>query len=113
MANRERKNSILFYLSDDEVQLLENNMKKAGISNKSAYIRKMILDGMIINTDLTILKNLSYEINKVGVNVNQIAKMVNEMYGIKKEDVEELKNMLRAINLMQRDTMALLLGELK
>ena len=72
-------------------------MKKAGISNKSAYIRKMILDGMIINTDLTILKNLSYEINKVGVNVNQIAKLLNEMYGIKKEDVEELKNMLRSL----------------
>ena len=112
MANRERKQSVLLYFSDYEMGLLKKNMEKAGIENRSAYIRKMSLDGVIINTDLKILKNLSYEINKIGTNINQITKQLNEMQNIRKEDVDGLNEMLRSINLMQRDTMALLLGEL-
>lgn len=88
-------------------------MEKAGIDNRSAYIRKMCLDGVIVNTDLKILKELSYEINKIGVNINQITKQLNEMQNISKEDIADLKSMLKSINLMQRDTMALLLSELK
>jgi hypothetical protein len=34
------------------------------------------------------------------------------MQNISKKDVESLKEMLKTINLMQRDIMALLLGEL-
>jgi hypothetical protein len=94
------------------MELMKKNMNKAGIENRSAYMRKMCLDGIIINTDLKILKHLSYEINKIGTNINQVAKQLNEMQNICKEDVESLKDMLRSINLMQRDTMALLLGEL-
>lgn len=112
MANRERKNQVLLYFSDYEMDLLKKNMEKAGIENRSAYIRKMSIDGVIINTDLKILKDLSYEINKIGTNINQVTKHLNEMHNISKEDVESLKEMLKSISLMQRDTMALLLGEL-
>jgi hypothetical protein len=112
MANRERKNQVPLYFSDYEIELLKKNMEKAGIENRSAYIRKMSIDGVIINTDLKILKDLSYEINKIGTNINQVTKHLNEMQNISKEDVESLKEMLKTINLMQRDTMALLLGEL-
>lgn len=112
MTNRERKNQVPLYFSDYEMELLKKNMEKAGIKNRSAYIRKMSIDGVIINTDLKILKDLSNEINKIGTNINQVAKHLNEMHNISKEDVESLKEMLKSINLMQRDTMAVLLGEL-
>lgn len=112
MANRERKNQVPLYFSDYEMELLKKSMEKAGIKNRSAYIRKMSIDGVIINTDLKILKDLSYEINKIGTNINQVAKHLNEIQNISKADVESLKEMLKSINLMQRDTMALLLGEL-
>jgi len=112
MTNRERKNQVPLYFSDYEMELLKKNMEKAGIKNRSAYIRKMSIDGVIINTDLKILKDLSNEINKIGTNINQVAKHLNEMQNISKEDVESLKEMLKSINLMQRDTMAVLLGEL-
>ncbi len=112
MANRERQNQVTLYFSEYEMYLLKKNMEKAGIKNRSAYIRKMSIDGVIINTDLKILKDLSYEINKIGTNINQVTKHLNEMQNISKKDVESLKEMLKTINLMQRDTMALLLGEL-
>ena len=100
MANRQRKNQVPLYFSDYEMELLKKNMEKAGIDNRSAYIRKMCLDGVIINTDLKILKDLSYEINKIGTNINQITKQLNEMQNICKEDVESLKKMLKSINLI-------------
>ncbi len=103
MANRERKNQVPLYFSDYEMELLKKNMEKSGIENRSAYIRKMSIDGVIINTDLKILKDLSYEINKIGTNINQVTKHLNEMQNISKEDVESLKVMLKSINLMQRD----------
>lgn len=113
MPSREREKQIKIYLTEDEVEILEKNMKKSGLNNRSVYIRKMCLDGIIVNVDLKILKELSYEINKVGVNINQIAKQVNEMQNISKQEIEDLKSMLKSINLLQRDTMNLILSQLK
>jgi hypothetical protein len=91
MANRQRDIELKLFLSEDENQILTKKMEQIGTNNKSAYVRKMILDGMIIKTDFKVLKELSYEINKIGVNINQITKQVNEMQNISNEDIEKYK----------------------
>ena len=40
-------------------------------------LRKMAIDGYIVNTDTTPLKKQYEEMHKIGVNINQIAKKVN------------------------------------
>ena len=52
-------------------------------NGKKAYLRKMAIDGYIIQLDYTAIKEQTAEIQKVGVNVNQIARRVNStgLYG--------------------------------
>ena len=44
MANRTRKNSIQFYVTDDELALISERMKEAGISNRGEYMRRMAIE---------------------------------------------------------------------
>ena len=66
-----------FYISQSEAEFLKEKMKEAGIKNKSAYLRKMALDGYIIHQDYTNLKSVADELNRLGNNLNQIAKIAN------------------------------------
>lgn len=65
-------------------------MKKAGIKNKSAYIRKMILDGYIIHQDYGVLKECVAALGRIGNNLNQLAKVANTYHDI---NIPELTRM--------------------
>ena len=47
MANRERKNELKIYLSDDEQYILEQEVKSFGMKSKSAFLRRQILYGFV------------------------------------------------------------------
>ena len=51
-------------------------MIESKTKNMGAYLRKMAIDGYIVNTDTTPLKKQYEEMHKIGVNINQIAKKV-------------------------------------
>lgn len=76
-GNRKRVNRISFYLTDEELELFENKFKKTIFTSKSEYIREAVLNGIIVIKDYTHYKELINEINKIGVNINQIAKIAN------------------------------------
>lgn len=54
----------------------------------------MAIDGYIINTDTTPIKQVYAEMHKIGVNINQIAKKVNATGDLYSEDMEEMMNEL-------------------
>ena len=58
-----------------------------------AYLRKMAIDGYIVNTDTTPLKKQYEEMHKIGVNINQITKKVNSTGDLYSEEMQELKEM--------------------
>ena len=103
MANRTRKNELKVYLSDEEREIIERKLEQSGIKNKSAYVRKMICDGVIINVDLSIIKEHNSQISKVGNNLNQIAKQLNGLNYISPEDVKRVEEMSKEIKKMQRE----------
>lgn len=47
MANRERKNELKIFLSDDEQYILEQKVKISGMKSKSAFLRRLILYGFV------------------------------------------------------------------
>lgn len=47
MANRERKNKLKIYPSDDEQYILEQKVKASGMKSKSAFLRRQILYGFV------------------------------------------------------------------
>ena len=47
MANRERRNELKIFLSDDEQYILEQKVKISGMKSKSAFLRRLILYGFV------------------------------------------------------------------
>lgn len=66
-------------------------MEEAGISNMSAYIRKMAIDGYVIKLDLSDVKEVSRLLRINANNLNQYAKRANETGSIYLEDIKEIK----------------------
>lgn len=97
MANRKRDIQKKLFVNEEEDKIIKEKMKQLGTDNFGAYARKMLIDGYIVKTDYTEIKNLSKEINKIGVNINQIAKRTNETNRIYEEDIKELKGELEQV----------------
>ena len=95
--NRNRSRQVKFWVSEEEYQLLQKKMEAAGGVNQGAYIRKMILDGYIVNLDIPELKEIIRLLGSIGNNVNQMARKVNAGGSIYKEDVEEINTKLEQV----------------
>ncbi len=106
MADRRRKNPILFYVNDEELQLIDARMRGVSIKNRSAYLRKVALDAYIIHVDYSYLKEHSRQIRMVGININQIAHHLNATGEIYRHDVEAVKKMLEEIWQLQRSILS-------
>ena len=78
MVNRKRDIQKFFRVNEEEDKMIKEKMKQLGTDNFGAYARKMLIDGYVVKTDYTTIKNLIKEINKILVNINQIAKITNE-----------------------------------
>ena len=102
MNGRKRTIQVKFYVTEEERKLIEEKMKLVPTSNMAAYLRKIAIDGYIIQVDHTDIKAMTAEIQKIGVNVNQIARRVNATGNVYKEDIEEIKGVLAEIWRLQR-----------
>ena len=97
MAERKRNKEIHFYVTEEERKLIRRKMIESKTKNMGAYLRKMAIDGYIVNTDTTPLKKQYEEMHKIGVNINQIAKKVNTTGDLYPEEMQELKEMVKEI----------------
>lgn len=97
MANRKRDIQKKLFVNEEEDKIIKEKMKQLGTDNFGAYARKMLVDGYVVKTDYTIIKNLIKEINKIGVNINQIAKRANETNRVYEDDIKELKGELEEV----------------
>ena len=99
---QERPVQIKFRVTEEERALIEQKMKLVPTRNMESYLRKMAIDGYIIQIDHSDIKAMTAEIQKIGVNVNQIARRVNATGSVYKEDIEEIKGVLAEIWRLQR-----------
>ena len=97
MAERKRNKEIHFYVTEEERKLIRRKMIESKTKNMGAYLRKMAIDGYIVNTDTTPLKKQYEEMHKIGVNINQIAKKVNTTGDLYPEEIKELKEMVKEL----------------
>ena len=77
MDGRKRTVQIKFRVTEAERDLILEKMKFVPTRNMAAYLRKIAIDGYIIQIDHSDIKAMTAEIQKIGVNVNQIARRVN------------------------------------
>ena len=102
MSGRKRTVQIKFYVTEEERDLIAEKMKLIPTRNMAAYLRKIAIDGYIIQVDHADIKAMTAEIQKIGVNINQIAKRVNSTGSVYQEDIEEIKGVLAEIWRLQR-----------
>ena len=97
MHKRQRDILIRFFVTAEEKKLIRKRMILSKTSNMSAFLRKMAIDGYIMNIDTTYQKKIFQEMHKIGVNINQIAKVANTTGTVTPEDIQELKGMVKEI----------------
>lgn len=96
---RTRKNSHTLRTTDAESKILKEKAQFCNL-NLSTYLLKMGIEGFIVIQDLQTLSRLATEINKIGVNINQIARKVNSNDVVMANDMELLKLKMDDINAM-------------
>ena len=102
MGGRKRTVQIKFRVTEEERALIERKMQLVPTRNMEAYLRKMAIDGYIIQIDHSDIKAMTAEIQKIGVNVNQIARRVNATGSVYEQDIAEIKGALAEIWRLQR-----------
>ena len=80
------------HLSEEEHNALKEKMSRIGITNQEAFIRKMILDGLVVRLELPELKDMISLLRYTSNNINQIAKRLNEKGRIYQDDLEAIQN---------------------
>lgn len=97
--NREhlRTNQIKFYASDKEVARIHRRMHSQHMTNMSAYLRKMAMDGCCLSMDMTPVKELVYLLRMCSNNLNQYAHKANATDCIYREDIRDLQTRLDQI----------------
>ena len=90
MAKRKRDVPVLFYVSKDEMALIQQKMQAFGTSNMSAYLRKMAIDGYVLKLDLPELKELVSLLRRWSNNLNQLTRRVHQTGRIYDADLQEL-----------------------
>lgn len=72
-------------------------MSKAKMKNQSEYLREMAIHGKVVNLDFLALKPIYKELNMIGNNLNQIARIGNKTNTLYKGDLIELKDLFHSI----------------
>ena len=88
---REYTDRIRVWIKLGDRDKIKKRMEEAGISNMSAFIRKMALDGYVIRLDLSDVKEVARLLHINSNNLKQYAKRANETGSIYLEDIKELK----------------------
>ena len=80
-----------FVMYEQEAELVKRRMAELSITNLSAYLRKMAVDGYIVHLDMGSVKELTKLLRSLAANTNQIARRCNETRNLYAEDVEDLR----------------------
>ena len=94
---KERNQEMHILLTPKEMERLTQKMKESGIRNRSAYVRKMALDGYVVNLDTSDIKKVVSLLRYSSNNLNQVAKVANTTGSIYGDDIAALKVQLEKI----------------
>ena len=101
MATRERKHELKVFLSDREEQILEQKVKIMKLPSKSFAIRKLIVESNLYEVDFREFRDIATQLSRIGNNINQIAKRINETRSIYQTDIDEIKKEFKEICRLQ------------
>ena len=78
-------------VSPEDKEVIDQKMALLGTSNLGAYLRKMAVDGYIVQLDMSSVVELVELLRSISSNVNQIARRCNSTRNLYTQDVEDLR----------------------
>jgi len=111
LQNRTRAEQLIIRVTPEEKALIQKKMKQLGTDNFSRYARKMLIDGYVIRIDLSEFQMLAAELNKIGVNINQITRVANATSIVCGDDMNRLKEMMDEIWRLLKSSLSGLLSK--
>ncbi len=78
-------------VSPEEKEVIDQKMALLGTANLRAYLRKMAVDGYIVQLDMGSVVELVKLLRSISSNVNQIARRCNSTHNLYAQDVEDLR----------------------
>ena len=102
MANRKRPIVLRCPVTAEERALIEQKMAQLHTKQIGAYLRKMAIDGYIIQVDTTDIKEMTKALGSIGRNINQITKRINAGGPAYQADMDEIRERLDEIWQLQR-----------
>lgn len=93
MTGKRDKHSVRveFVVTEQEAALIKERMAELGITNLSAYLRKMAVDGYIIHLDMSDIQEMIQLLRICSNNLNQYTRRANEAGSVYAADVEDLR----------------------
>ena len=88
---RVRNTLLHVWLSPDERAKIQERMADVGIRNLSAYVRKMALNGYVLQVDLSPVRELVSLQRRCANNLNQAALHVNTYGGLYPNELQALQ----------------------
>ncbi len=89
--NEGRTVGLFTKVSPEEKETIDRKMALLGTSNLRGYLRKMAVDGYIVQLDMECVKELVRLLRSISSNVNQITRRCNETRNLYAQDVEDLR----------------------
>ena len=83
--------NLQFRVNEEEMKCIEERQAQVKILNRSAYLRKMALNGICIRVDIKELHKAGYLLSSISNNLNQYTKKANATGSIYLEDINSLK----------------------
>lgn len=91
-------------MDEDEYNAIEKLYLESGEVSKRDFIVRMLLKGYIVRVDLSGLNRVAEELNRIGVNINQIAHRVNSDNTLTSSELKALQQNMYDINyIIQRE----------
>ncbi|CBZ48543.1 plasmid mobilization relaxosome protein MobC [Streptococcus gallolyticus] len=100
MERRKRNIRKEIYFTQKEYNQVRHAMAQMKAPTFQYYAKNQLIQGKLVQIDFSELKNLRVAINRIGGNINQIAKHANENQTISSEELEQVLAYLSEIKEM-------------
>lgn len=95
--NEGRTVGLFTKVSPEEKTVIDQKMSALGTNNLRAYLRKMAVDGYVVQVDMSSVVELVKLLRSISNNVNQIARRCNSTHNLYAQDVEDLRKGYAAV----------------
>lgn len=95
--------------SKEENDVINRKIEKSFYPNFQNFALHLLIQGEIRHVDYSELNKLTTEIHKIGINLNQMARLANQFHEISSEDIKDLTNEVQHLHALVQNELTQLI----